>query len=98
MQVKMDIAHCEVKFQCPLIWDNLAQTNDDKVRFCDTCQENVYMVEDIENFPKDKKCVMIRFQKLGGERVEIMGDIAPPPPNYQNSNNGNDGQKNCNLN
>jgi hypothetical protein len=95
----MDIAHCQVKFKCPLIWDNLTQTKDDKVRFCDECKENVYMVDDIENFPKDKKCVMIRFQKLGGETVELMGDIAPPP-NFQNSNNSssNNEQKNCNLN
>jgi hypothetical protein len=79
---EVNISNCEIKFKCPNIWGNLKKTENPKVRFCDECQENVYIVEDIENFPKDKKCVMIPLS----DSTEIMGEIVSPS------------EKTCNIN
>ena len=37
----------ELKFeyQCPLLWQNLAKTEDEKTRFCHTCEKKVTFIE-----------------------------------------------------
>jgi hypothetical protein len=79
---EVNISHCEIKFKCPKTWGSLTTTENPKVRFCGECQQNVHLVDDIENFPKDKKCVMIPL----GADTELMGEILPPQ------------QKTCNIN
>jgi hypothetical protein len=39
-----DIRNCDVKFRkvCPRTWDNLDPTPEATVRFCQSCQQNVY--------------------------------------------------------
>lgn len=46
---KVPIEKCSIRFKflCPKQWQNLAPTSDATVRFCDTCQKNVYFCETI---------------------------------------------------
>lgn len=32
------------KFQCPLEWDALKRTDDEKIRYCDQCNRNIHHV------------------------------------------------------
>jgi len=67
---KRSIKNCKLKYECPLIWDNLKETSDPKVRFCDKCKENVVHVQNDEELSKcTSKCVM--FQ------VDIEDTVSP---------------------
>jgi len=58
---KRSIKNCKLKYEYPLIWDNLKETNDPKVRFCDRCIENVVHVQNDEELSKcTSKCVMFQ--------------------------------------
>lgn len=45
MEATNEIRNCTVNFQCPKLWQRLAQTENSKVRFCDYCFEQVHLVE-----------------------------------------------------
>ena len=44
------IQNCDVKFkfQCPQEWLRMTPKNDEKIRFCSTCQQNVHLCETAE--------------------------------------------------
>ena len=35
------IKNCNLKFKCPLKWDNLTETDNKNICFCNKCNENV---------------------------------------------------------
>ena len=41
------IRGCEVKFRkkCPQLWENLKPTENESVKFCDECSQNVYYAQ-----------------------------------------------------
>ena len=53
------ILKCKLEFECPLLWENLTETKDPKIRFCNKCNENVLHITsqtELENCTS--KCVM----------------------------------------
>jgi hypothetical protein len=66
---KPSIINCTLEFECPLLWENLKETNNPDIRFCNKCKENVYHVknqEELNKLPKSK-CIM----------YELNNDISP---------------------
>src|SRR5581483_4469760 len=50
----------ELKFRCPLEWEQLRATDYQGVRFCDSCQRNVYFVDSVEALAihvRERRCV-----------------------------------------
>ncbi|MGI9558516.1 MAG: hypothetical protein ACR2NQ_02455 [Thermodesulfobacteriota bacterium] len=66
------IENCEFSFKCPLKWERLTETKDDKIRFCGECERNVYFCKDDEELAKHVErgdCVAVIQEKemmLGG--------------------------------
>lgn len=61
-KLKAKILNCEFEFKCPERWDEFAKTYLDDVRFCKSCGEKVYFVEDqtvLEEMREAGKCVAI---------------------------------------
>jgi hypothetical protein len=46
--------NCDFEFECPKEWLNLTETSSKLVKFCDSCNKNVYMCLDQKEF-EDKK-------------------------------------------
>jgi len=56
---KNKIRNCKLEFECPLLWDNLKETNDKNIRFCEKCKENVVRVNNKDELEKcTSKCIM----------------------------------------
>lgn len=56
------IENCEFRFKCPLMWENLTKTGDEKVRFCGQCERKVYFCENDGEFEKHTRlgeCVAV---------------------------------------
>ncbi|MEM7757009.1 MAG: pentapeptide repeat-containing protein [Cyanobacteria bacterium P01_A01_bin.40] len=45
-QAKQESELVRFDYQCPKYWDNLQATEDESIRFCDACQENVFYCSD----------------------------------------------------
>ena len=80
---RIDIRNCVFGFKCEVNWDEMALTNDDKVRHCDTCQKNVYLVDDRDELfeaIKLNRCVAIindevtLIHRSSGHIVGYIGD------------------------
>jgi hypothetical protein len=57
-----EIKNC-FKFKCPKDWEKLDQTDDLGIRYCSSCQKNVYFSKDEAmalDYAKQGKCVAIR--------------------------------------
>lgn len=55
------------KYKCPLEWENLAKTQDEKIRFCGECKRKVHFCESDEEFIKNARrgnCVVIEREQL----------------------------------
>ncbi len=77
---KFEIKNC-FEFICPLKWDNLAKTDDKNVRFCGSCEKQVFKAKDLESFGKlsnENKCVA--YVENDGV-PSIMGETIPPSLN-----------------
>ena len=73
------IENCEPRFQveCPKLWDSLKRTDDEAVRFCETCRRNVFLCrtnrEAVEH-GRERHCVALTiFEKLSRVRRPRMG-------------------------
>lgn len=57
------IHHCQKRVsRCPLKWSNLENTDNDLIKFCGVCKNEVFLVTSGENFEKlskEKKCVAL---------------------------------------
>ena len=77
MKNKFEIKNC-FEFVCPLKWNNLEKTDDKNVRFCGSCEKQVFKASDLDSFSKlanENKCVAY----IGNEGVPtIMGETIPP--------------------
>ena len=85
-----EIRNCTVIFQCPKFWQRLTPTDNDKIRFCDYCFEQVHLVETDQELTEHSAlghCVAILnlSPKHPAYSPEgLLGDIDP------NSLNGDD--------
>ncbi len=65
---KYQLRNCKFAFQCNADWDELAETNEKRVRFCNQCQKQVHFCDTDEQLVlaiKSNLCVAIEppFQK-----------------------------------
>jgi uncharacterized protein (TIGR02996 family) len=83
------VENCELQFdfECPKRWEKLTTTADPAVRFCDSCQQNVYhcgSVEQAERHAWAGHCVAVdsRTRRKPGDlrllQQAVLGRIAPP--------------------
>lgn len=59
-----DVNNCKLsfKYKCSLSWYSLNETEDDSIRFCKTCQKNVYACyeyKDIFKHRKQEHCISV---------------------------------------
>ena len=48
----LEIENCPLDYVCAKTWDDLAETNEQNVRFCTQCNHEVYFCETMEEFDK----------------------------------------------
>ena len=70
--MEKEIRNCTIDFQCPKLWQRLTPTDDPKVRFCDYCFEQVYLVETEQQLAE---------QSVLGRCVAIL-NLSPNHPDY----------------
>ena len=76
MKDKFEIKNC-FEFVCPLKWDNLEKTDNNNIRFCGSCDKQVFKASDLESFSKladENKCVAYIESK---GVPTIMGETVP---------------------
>lgn len=77
MKEKFEIKNC-FEFVCPLKWDNLEKTDNNDIRFCGSCEKQVFKASDLDSFNRlanENKCVAY----IQNEGVPtIMGETIPP--------------------
>ena len=64
-QAKQESELVRFDYQCPKYWQKLQVTEDNSVRFCDTCQENVFYCTDkqeAEQHARQGHCIAIAFE------------------------------------
>ena len=72
------IRNCKLAYECPLLWENLQETKDPAIRFCNKCKENVVHVKNAKELMECKsKCVMFDVD------VEEISPASIPPKNEQ---------------
>ena len=77
-----EIRNCKFAFKCPKFWSELTETHSLGVRFCDSCQQDVYRCvtdEDIASAIRHNRCVAI-LQDSGepeSEETYTVGMIEP---------------------
>ncbi len=61
---RVPVENCDLRFRyvCPKRWENLEPTDDNRVRHCDTCDQNVYYCRSVAD---------ARGRALGGQCVAI---------------------------
>lgn len=70
--------NCEFSYQCPLDWDSLQDSENEKVKYCDVCNKNVYFAQnqsELNQFAAERKC--IAYQPVSDERP-LMGTPVYP--------------------
>ena len=75
------VSNCkpEFKFRCPKQWDDLQQTADQAVRYCQECKENVYLTRnDTETLQRARagQCVA-RMSPPEDEGHILVGEVSP---------------------
>ena len=66
----LEIQNC-FEFKCPKLWDDLEKTNNKDVKFCFSCEKNVYKATSFDLLFKlahDGKCISF-FDELYGHKV-----------------------------
>ncbi len=69
------IDNCEFKFKCPLLWENLTETEDGKIRFCGECKRKVYFCENDEELKSRAEageCVAVNMKGRFLGMVEVV--------------------------
>lgn len=83
LKVKDKIINCEFEFKCPLQWESLQKSEDDKIRFCNSCEKNVYFAysqNELDKLASEGKCVAFNPNpKKEFEPPPLMGMVMPPP-------------------
>jgi hypothetical protein len=88
LKSKDKIINCEFEFKCPLSWENLQKLENNDVRFCSSCEKNVYFAQsqnELDKLANEGKCVAFNPHPQPDVLEEIprmMGMVVPPemPP------------------
>ena len=73
---KFEIKNC-FEFVCPLKWDNLEKTDENNIRYCGSCEKQVYKAKNMFSFyelSEQNKCVAY---KEDDNTPGIMGETIP---------------------
>ncbi len=87
MTSKTKIQQCEFAYQCPKTWENLLETNVETVRYCDSCERNVFLsasVDEAYHNAEQGHCVAIpiklaRYSESKLQPPHVVGMMDPPP-------------------
>jgi len=83
MSIMAPIQNCKFKYECPKDWFDLDITDDDAIRFCQKCRQNVYFCKndkELKKAIKQDRCVAI-FS--GGNDISMTVGIPEAPYNYK---------------
>jgi len=72
------IRNCVFGKQCEKKWDDLVQTDNQKIRYCSTCEQNVYLCQDeyaLSEAIQANRCVAVDI----AENVRLLGEPLPLP-------------------
>jgi hypothetical protein len=75
-----EIRNCEFRFECPKLWDALAPTTDERVRFCGECQRHVIFCRTATELKKaiiNDDCVAVRIPTPRGPEM-LLGEPREP--------------------
>ena len=71
------IKNCKFAFKCPMHWGNLLKTDNEKIRFCHNCEEEVYECEsdeELDYHTSKKHCVAIKEKPRA---KLLLGKVSP---------------------
>jgi len=77
-EIEYDLSHikefedCAFLYKCPIKWEEMIVTEDNDVKFCTECGENVYLTPNFLEFEKrikEKKCVAVRYSSSEDDDV-----------------------------
>ncbi|VAW94412.1 hypothetical protein MNBD_GAMMA23-2547 [hydrothermal vent metagenome] len=77
MSVLAPIQNCEFKYQCPKDWFELEESDDENIRYCNKCDQNVYFCKDEKELKQSiekNRCVAI-VSINNGEDSMMLGMI-----------------------
>jgi len=61
-EIKTTIRNCTFAFKCTMNWNELSETDEDSIRFCQNCQKEVFFCntdEELAEAIKKNKCVSL---------------------------------------
>jgi len=81
------IENCTFKFKCTQDWDNLSETSEVNIKFCNKCESNVYFVtgesELKQRISQDQCVAFIDFTKLSFEPTPFKQKIKNGQKRYR---------------
>lgn len=86
METGTKIGNCKFIFKCPKQWDELEETKNPGVRFCNACDRGVYLAEDEETvalLASLDKCVAYRPEHVSIDDPDddcFVGMVVSPKP------------------
>ena len=75
MSNKLTIRNCKFAYRCSAKWEDLEETNDDEIRFCNDCQKEVFFCDSDDTLValvKLNRCVAILKPNSKGR---LLGDV-----------------------
>jgi hypothetical protein len=75
MPEKLTIRNCKFAYKCSAKWDNLQETEDESIRFCDECQKEVFFCDGDDtliSLVKLNRCIAILKPN---SKEYLLGDI-----------------------
>ncbi|RLA48030.1 MAG: hypothetical protein DRR42_17145 [Gammaproteobacteria bacterium] len=101
---KTVIEDCTFEYQCPKTWRALLKTNVASIRFCDSCERNVYLSSSTDEAwenAEQGRCVAVPVELTTASRQKleiphVVGMMGPPPKrakNFQDRNQGGNAVK-----
>ena len=93
------IKYCEFGYVCPKTWGALLKTNVASIRFCDSCERNVYLstsTDEAWDNAKQGRCVAVPIELTAASRQKletphVVGMMGPPPKRVMNFHDRNHG-------
>ena len=81
MSKNIAIKNC-FEFVCPENWNNFEKTDDKNVRFCGSCQKQVFKANDKETLKElSKKNTCVAYFSGEKDTPFLMGETVPPISN-----------------
>jgi hypothetical protein len=83
-----EILNCQkaLEFQCPKKWDSMIKTNDNSIRNCEVCNQDVHICLTPEDFIRNGKlgrCVAVSKEILPGNPAGIGVETFAGQPSYE---------------